>query len=63
MGDTQLDMLIPYTNLAINIGVVVVGVKIIRHLTRMELRVSLMWAEFKKRFHIVTTQEDSDHGF
>jgi len=43
---------IEIVNLVANIGIIVVGMKIVRHLTRMEMRVSMMWNEFKRRFEI-----------
>ena len=33
-----------------NVGVLTVGVKLVRHLSRMELKVETMWAVFMRRF-------------
>jgi hypothetical protein len=41
--------LIQIATLISNISIVAVGVKLTRHLSRMEFKVELMWEEFNKR--------------
>lgn len=56
-----MEDLVSYINLAMNSAMVILGWKLVRHLTRMEMRVAMMWSEFKRRNHI--RDDDSDHGF
>lgn len=39
-------------DLVTNMSVIVVVVKLIRHITRMELKVEIMWERFKRLFDI-----------
>lgn len=35
-----------------NISIIIVGIKIVRHLTRMEFKVDMMWNVFEHKFNI-----------
>ena len=48
----------PWTNLAMLLGVIGVGWKVTRHLARVELKVELMWATFKRHFHLTENGDD-----
>lgn len=46
------DTILIVANTGALVTVAGVGYRIIRHLARMEMRVDLMWSEFKERFHV-----------
>ena len=39
-------------NLGANVSIIVVGLRLIRHLSRMEFKVDLMWATFSHKFNV-----------
>jgi len=49
-GSLVISQVISIANVAALLGIVAVGYRIVRHLTRMELMVDLMWSDFRKRF-------------
>lgn len=52
--------LFQWVSIATNLSIVIVGIKLVRHLTRMEFRVNTMWNTFSKKFGI---DEGDSEGF
>jgi hypothetical protein len=54
---------IALVGIATNFTIIVTGIKLIRHLSRMELKVEMMWGVFMRQFGtrgIDKIKEDSD---
>ena len=39
-----------------NISILLIGIRLVRHLTRLEIRVEMMWEVFAKRFNVKMTE-------
>ena len=39
-------------SVATNVSILIVGIKLVRHLTRIEFKVDMMWAEFMRKIDI-----------
>lgn len=59
--EPQLDW-IQLLSVGTNFSILIVGIKLIRHLSRMELKVDTMWDAFIKRFGITEKHESNDLG-
>lgn len=44
------DYVLQLSNVVVNLGIVVVGIKLIRHISRIEMKVELMWEAFRTKF-------------
>lgn len=45
-----------------NVSIIAVGIKLIRHISRMEMKVDLMWMVFVRRFGTRDTDKEIDLG-
>lgn len=47
-----MDEFLRFSTVITNIGIIIVGFKIVRHLSRMEFKVDLMWEAFERKFKL-----------
>jgi hypothetical protein len=43
---------IEFISVATNISILIVGIKLVRHMSRMELKVEMMWDVFMHKFRL-----------
>jgi hypothetical protein len=46
-----MDDILRLSTVITNIGIIIIGFKIVRHITRMEFKVDMMWNAFEKKFN------------